>query len=121
MKRAMRASAGAAAWIVLVAVTLTGPVSAVTVYVKYRGAVDLTPFQCEAVSRSSFVSQLCYDPSERYVHVQLSDTYYHYCDVPPEVVSTWRSAQSRGRFYNANIKGRYDCRTGHVPRYERKG
>jgi hypothetical protein len=121
MKRAMRAPVFAVAWTVLLAVALTHPVSAVTVDVKYRGAVDLAPFQCEAVTRSSFVSRLCYDPKERYVLVQLSDTYYHYCDVPPDIVASWRSAASLGRFYNANIKGRYDCRTGHVPRYERQG
>ena len=98
-----------------------GAAASVSVYVKYRGPVDLAPFQCETVKRSSVISQLCYDPTERYVIVALRDAYYHYCDVPPEVVASWRGAQSMGRFYNANVKGRYDCRTGHVPRYGKKG
>jgi hypothetical protein len=121
MKRSSRNSVVAAVWTALIAMALSAPVCAVSVYVKYRGPVDLAPFQCEAVTRSSLITQLCYDPKERYVIVALSDTYYHYCDVPPDIVSSWRSAQSMGRFFNASIKGRYDCRTGHVPGYDRKG
>jgi len=32
-----------------------------TVEVKYRGPVDLAPFACEAVTRSSFIERVCYD------------------------------------------------------------
>ena len=28
----------------------------------------------------------------------------------PDVVSAWRSAESTGRYFNAAIKGSYDCR-----------
>jgi len=88
-----------------------------SVYVKYRGDVDLTPFTCEWVSRRSVVKRLCYDQKEKYVSVQLKATYYHYCEVPSVVVSNWRNADSMGRYYNANMKGRYDCRINRVPEY----
>jgi hypothetical protein len=41
-----------------------------SVYVKYRGEVDLTPFTCEWVSRSSVLKRLCYDHKEQYVECQ---------------------------------------------------
>jgi hypothetical protein len=41
--------------------------NAETVYVKYRGPVDLWPFGCEWITRSSVVKRLCYDAREKYV------------------------------------------------------
>lgn len=87
------------------------------VFVKYRGMVDLAPFACETITRSSLVQRLCYDAIERYVIVLLTGTYYHYCEVPPNVVNAWRDADSMGRFYNANVKGNFDCRVLRVPPY----
>jgi len=47
--------------------------------------------------------------------VLLNSTYYHYCNMPASIVEQWLSAQSAGRFYNAYIKGNYDCRLGGIP------
>ena len=99
--------------------TLANAQAGEVVMVKYRGPVDLAPFACEFVQRSSLVQRLCYDKREQYVIVNLSGTYYHYCEVPPSVVSAWRSADSMGRFYNQNVKGRFDCRVSRVPAYSR--
>ena len=88
------------------------------VMVKYRGPVDLAPFACEFVQRSSLVQRLCYDSREQYVIVNLSGTYYHYCEVPPSVVAAWRGADSMGRFYDQNVKGRFGCRSNRVPAYK---
>jgi len=57
--------------------------TAETVTVKYRGPVDLAPFACEWITRSSVVQRLCYDLRERYIIVNLTGTYYHYCEVVP--------------------------------------
>ncbi|TFW54413.1 hypothetical protein CT676_40370 [Bradyrhizobium sp. MOS001] len=46
-----------------------------TVDVKYRGPVDLKPFTCQEITRSSVVNRLCYDASNQYVIVQLKTTY----------------------------------------------
>lgn len=104
--------------IVLLCATLPAFSIADTVTVKYRGPVDLTPFDCESISRSSFINRLCYDPKEKYVIVNLNGTYYHYCEMPDSVVTAWRQADSMGRYYNAEVKGRYDCRVLHVPSYK---
>jgi hypothetical protein len=87
------------------------------VYVKYRGPINLAPFECEWVSRSSIVKRLCYDANEQYAIVNLTGTYYHYCEVPPDVIAAWRQAESMGRYYGAQVKGRYDCRVLRVPPY----
>lgn len=104
----------------LAAVVFTGnlPAEAVageTVTVKYRGPVDLAPFNFEWVSRSSVVNRLCYDAKERYIVVNLTGAYYHYCEIPSSVVSAWRQAESMGRYYNAVVKGNYDCRVTDLP------
>lgn len=92
--------------------------NAESVYVKYRGPVDLTPFKCESITRSSFVNRLCYDSKEKYVIVSLKGTYYHHCEVPAKVIADWRQAASMGRYYNAQVKGRFDCRILRVPSYK---
>ena len=86
-----------------------------TVDVKYRGPVDLAPFACSSIERSSFVRRVCYDHANAYMIVSLNGTYYHYCDIDNATVDSFLAAESMGRFFNASIKGHFDCRTGHVP------
>lgn len=105
-------------FLIIAALLLSLSTSAETVDVKYRGPVDLKPFACESIQRSSLVTRLCYDRREKYVIVQLArGTYYHYCGVPSGVVSEWRQADSMGKFFNANINGRFDCRVTSPPNY----
>lgn len=108
-------------WFLFVLIALFLPPASVaeTVYVKYRGPVDLAPFKCSWIFRSSLVNRLCYDPKEQYVIVKLQKTYYHYCEVPPGVVDAWTNADSMGRFYRANMRGNYDCRVHYVPPYNK--
>jgi hypothetical protein len=49
--------------------------------------------------------------------IDLNGTYYHYCEIDEGTVTSLMSADSIGRFYNASIKGRFDCRTHRVPAY----
>jgi len=88
-----------------------------SVNVKYRGVVNIDSFECEWVNRSSFINRLCFDRKESYVIVLLRSTYYHYCSVPNRIVDTWGASLSMGRFYNSNIKGKYDCRVNYLPKY----
>jgi hypothetical protein len=86
------------------------------VYVKYRGWVDLAPFECRE-TQSSFAHRVCYDAREQYMLIKLHETYYHYCEIDPGTVKMLIEADSKGRFYNAVIKGQFDCRTRRVPTY----
>jgi hypothetical protein len=102
------------------AVTATlawGPASAESVNVKYRGVVDLAAFACEDITRSSFIERVCYDVNNAYMLIELKGTWYHYCEIDQDTVSNLLAAQSMGRYYNVEIKGRFDCRTHRVPDY----
>jgi hypothetical protein len=85
--------------------------------VKYRGPVDLAPFDCQDVTRSSVVTRVCYDKREQYMIIKLRETYYHYCEIPARVVAELRGADSMGRYYNTFLRGNFDCRTHRVPPY----
>jgi hypothetical protein len=85
--------------------------------VKYRGPVDLKYFSCTKVERSSFINRVCYDRSNSYMVISLNGVYYHYCEIDPGTVEDLLNAASMGQYYNASIKGRFDCRTHRVPSY----
>jgi hypothetical protein len=89
------------------------------VIVKYRGPVSLARFKCDAVTRSSFIERVCYDESKSYMLIDLTGTWYHYCEIDSGTVSALLAADSMGGFYNQSIKGqgRFDCRTHRVPQY----
>lgn len=96
--------------------------NAETVDVKYRGAVELKPFQCHDISRSSFIKRVCYDRLNQYMIIQLNSVYYHYCELPKSTLDALLAAPSMGQYFNGNIKGSgkdgpYDCRTHRVPKY----
>lgn len=92
-----------------------------TVDVKYRGRLDLKPFQCKDTV-SSFVRRICYDEQQKYMLIDLQGTWYNYCGIDSRTVASLISAESVGRFYNSHIKGTgkdgpFDCRTHRVPVY----
>ena len=94
---------------------LCSAAQAETVDVKYRGPVDLKPFTCTNTV-SSFVRRVCYDKAKSYMLILLNSTWYHYCEIDSGTVAALTGAESVGRFFNANIKGRgkdgpFDCRT----------
>jgi hypothetical protein len=97
----------------LLSCLFAAPTLAETVYVKYRGPVNLENFQCANPS-SSLVHRICYRSDKQYLIVLLDRTYYHYCNMPRSVVQQWLGAPSQGKFYRANVKGRYDCRLGGI-------
>jgi KTSC domain-containing protein len=49
--------------------------------------------------------------------INLNGTYYHYCLIDNGTVSSLLNAGSMGRFYNASIKGHFDCRVHQAPTY----
>jgi hypothetical protein len=88
-----------------------------TVVPKYGEAVDLAPFSCSDVTRSSFIRRVCFDKAKSYMLIRLKDTYYHYCNIPENTVTALMTADSMGRFFNAQVKGNYDCRVNPPPKY----
>jgi hypothetical protein len=88
--------------------------------VKDRGAVDLKPFNCQDITRSSVISRVCYDSESRRMLVQRHAAYHQYCDLPKDTLDAFLNAPSMGRFFKTNIEGAngsgtYDCRPHKVP------
>jgi hypothetical protein len=115
MKRRCELLASAA--IIAVVANSASPSWSEDVQVKYRGPVSLAPFICEAITRSSFIERVCYDAKNAYMLINLNGTWYHYCEIDQDTVSSLLAAESMGRFYNASIKGNFDCQTHRVPAY----
>ena len=90
----------------ILALLFTSPWEAAeTVEVKDRGPVDLAPFACQDVTRSSVISRVCYDSESRRMLVQRHAVYQQYCDVPPDARDALLNAPSMGRFFRTNIEG----------------
>jgi coenzyme F420-reducing hydrogenase delta subunit len=81
-----------------------------SVKVKYQGEVSLGGMECQAETQSTFIERYCYRRSDGYLIVTLKGTNYQYCGMAESVYAAWRRSESRGRFFNAEIKGRYSCR-----------
>jgi KTSC domain-containing protein len=98
------------------------PASAEEVCVKYHKCLDVDQFKCETITRSSFIKRVCYLQTKRYMIIKLKETYYHYCNMGPEINSEFLAAPSMGRYYNDNIRskpdgthGPFDCRDHPIP------
>jgi KTSC domain-containing protein len=93
--------------------------------VKDRGPVDLAPFTCQDVTRSSVISRVCYDAESRRMLVQRYAAYQQYCDVPKDTIDALLNARSMGQYFNANImaaghdgNASYGCRSPKAPSYQ---
>lgn len=109
----------------VIVISLAASAKAETVDVKYRGPVPLDTFECQDISRSSFIKRVCFDSAQSYLIINLGGTYYHYCAVDRVTVDALLAAPSMGKFYNAEMKGTgsdgpFDCRTHPIPKYDSK-
>jgi hypothetical protein len=106
---------------VFFAIVLTGCTTTSNyITVKYRDdQVDIANSRWEKLDTtgSSIVNGSWYDSQNKYMIINLSGTYYHYCSLPPSTWSSFKKASSFGSYYNSNIKGKYDCRVNPVPNY----
>lgn len=89
-----------------------------SIYVQYRGVVPLDSFVCQRIENSSLVNRICYDETKHYMIISLQGVYYHYCEIGKAIVDNLLKAESKGAFYNAQIKGHFDCRLYPTPEYK---
>jgi hypothetical protein len=73
--------------------------------VRDRGTVDLKPFKCQDITRSSVISRVCYDSESRRMLVQRHAVYLQYCELPKPTVDAFLNAPSMGRFFKVNFEG----------------
>ena len=69
------------------------------------GAVDLKPFSCQDITRSTVISRVCYDAESRRMLVQRHAVYRQYCGLPKGTVDALLNAPSMGHFLKTNIEG----------------
>ena len=82
--------------------------------VRYLGPVNLKPFICQDITRSSLIERVCYDEANRHMVVRHSAVHDQYCELPKGVVVAFLNAPSMGQYFKANIAGNdksgpYDC------------
>ena len=58
---------------------------------------------------SSLVKEIFYDETNHYLLVRLTNTFYHYCNIPESVVRDWFNASSPGSCYDTVVRGNYSC------------
>ena len=93
----------------LVTLTIwTGEVAAETVSVKYIGSISLDSYDCQK-TQSSFLHRACYNRAASTLVLLLKNTYYQFCGVSQAVYTGLINSESKGKYFNRSIKGRYDC------------
>ena len=86
-----------------------------TINVQERGAVDLAPYACTDITRSSIIDRVCYDAPKQQAILLVRSIYRQYCKVSPATLEALLNAPSMGQFYRANIEDssahekHYDC------------
>lgn len=85
-----------------------------SVDVRNLGPVNLTPFICQDITRSSLIERVCYDEASRHMVIGHSAVYDQYCELPKSVADAFLNAPSMGQYFKTNIaaagkSGRYDC------------
>jgi hypothetical protein len=91
-----------------------------TVEVRDRGALDLTPFACHDITRSSVVNRVCYEAAGQSMIVQVNAVYFQHCGMPQAMLDSFLNAPSIGHYYRSKIAGAgpngfYDCHRASKP------
>ena len=58
---------------------------------------------------SSFVGNVRYDQELQEMSVILNGQEYSFCNVPERKYDAWEGADSKGEYFNRNIKTQHDC------------
>jgi hypothetical protein len=59
--------------------------------------------------KSSNIKAIGYDASAKTLAVEFLNGVYHYNDVPPEVHASLVGAESAGKFFASNIRGKFNA------------
>lgn len=62
---------------------------------------------------SSLVEGACWEDGDLTVAIKYSGSEYVYVDVPRSVFNDFKASESKGKFYNENIKGQYDTQVSY--------
>lgn len=63
----------------------------------------------QIVEKSSQIVGIGYDPEAHILYIEFKrGSWYSYADVPENIYEEFRAAPSVGKYFFANIKGKYD-------------
>ena len=88
----------------LIALLLTAPLGSETVEVRERGAVDLAPFECRDITRSSLIQRVCYDQARRHLVVAIRAATIFIASCRRRPIDGFMTAPSMGQFFKENIR-----------------
>ncbi len=74
--------------------------------VRNVGPVDLAPFVCADITRSTMIGRACYDQAKRSAVIEIRSIYRQYCDLPKATFDALLDAPSMGQFYLNEIGGK---------------
>lgn len=97
----------------LLSFTLLFSSPASAVHVRHIGEVDLRDYSCQNTPESSFIDFICWSRQPQKhpnVLASLNWAVYGWCGVPEHVITGWRAATSKGKYFNSYVKGKYPCR-----------
>lgn len=76
------------------------------VEVRNVGPVDLAPFVCTDITRSTMIGRACYDEAKRSAVIEVRSTYRQFCDMSKATFDALLDAPSMGQFYLNEIGGK---------------
>jgi hypothetical protein len=77
--------------------------------VRNAGDVDLSAFDCTAISESQLLHRVCYDEAHRYLVAQVGEDYYDSCNVGPKAVDGLFDSNHVVAYYNQRIRAQHRC------------
>ena len=95
--------------LLLLAILVPIASQAEVVGVKGAGDVDLSAFDCTAISESRLLNRICYDETHRYLIAQIGEDYYDSCDVGSKAVDGLMDSEHVVAYYNQHIRARHKC------------
>lgn len=110
MKKVMVAGLVAVAWGLSVLGAWAEEEASAAVAEAEAPAADVV--QVTEVEGSGLIGRIGYDAEKQVAYVQMlySTDWYGYEGVPPEVFEAFRTAESKGAFFNTQLKGKYPTR-----------
>ena len=86
------------------------------VNVRNAGPVDLAPFVCTDITRSTMIGRACYNETKRSAVLEVRATYRQFCGMPKATFDALLDAPSMGQFYIKRIQGKVPGRSYACPR-----
>ena len=72
--------------------------------VGHAGPVDLAPFVCTDITRSTMIGRACYDEATRSAVIEVRSVYRQFCNLPKPTFDALLDAPSMGQFYLKQIQ-----------------